>query len=187
MPDDGAEDRRVVRTRAALTQAFMDLVAERDYEAISIADVIEKAEVGRSTFYQHYSNKDDILRAVMDGGFEALADAISGGEHTQFLEDWLDIFWMNRRAGRVLLSGPTRAPISRELAERVAERLTRIEAKSPRRPPAALKLVAALIAESQLGLIQAWISGHTAATSRQLDETLRQAAQGLVAALYGSD
>ena len=94
---------------------------------------------------------------------------------------------MNRRAGRVLLSGPTRAPISRELAERVAERLTRIEAKSPRRPPAALKLVAALIAESQLGLIQAWISGHTAATSRQLDETLRQAAQGLVAALYGSD
>ncbi len=188
MSEDAVEDRRVARTRTALTQAFMGLVAEREYDTITISDVIEKADVGRSTFYQHYSNKDDILTAVMDGGFEALADIVSAGPHTQFLEDWLGIFWTNRRAGRVLLSGgSTRAYISRELAERLAERLAMIEQRSGRRAPAALKLVSAMIAESQLGLIQAWIAAQTAASPEQLSQTLRLAAQGLTATLYGRD
>ncbi len=186
MSDVTIEDRRVARTRAALHQAFMDLVAERDYDDITIADVITRADVGRSTFYQHYSNKDEILRAVMAGGFAALADTVNDGPHLQYLEEWLQIFWNNRRAGRVLLSGQPRAPISRQLAEMVEERLDRIAALAPRRPPAPLRLVSSMIAESQLGLIQAWIAAQTAATPAALAETLRLAAQGLTSAMFGA-
>ena len=185
MSEEVVEDRRVARTRNALHQAFMDLVAERDYEAITIADVIARADVGRSTFYQHYSNKDEILRAVMAGGFEALADAVNAGPHLRHLEDWLQIFWDNRRAGRVLLSGAPRAPISRQLAEMVEDRLDRIAALSPRRPPAPIRLVASMIAEGQLGLIQAWIAAQTAATPAALAETLRLSAQGVTSAMFG--
>lgn len=177
------EDKRVVRTREALSQAFLDLVAERDYEAITVADVIARADVGRSTFYQHYSSRDDLLAAVMEGGFAALADTVGDGPHVVHLEDWLGIFWENRRAGRVLLSGQTRASILRELCGRLEKRLERA-ARQARDPPAPQKLVAAMLAEAQLGLLHAWLAGRAAASPAAMAKTLRLAAQGLVHGLY---
>jgi AcrR family transcriptional regulator len=55
-------DRRVRRTRAALRDALLDLMAERGYEAVAVQDIIERADVGRSTFYNHYADKDELLR-----------------------------------------------------------------------------------------------------------------------------
>src|SRR6266404_7607300 len=50
-------DRRTERTRAALMSAFLELILSRGYEAVAIADIIRKANVGRSTFYLHYARK----------------------------------------------------------------------------------------------------------------------------------
>lgn len=166
------EDRRVARTRAAINQAFLDLVAERPYDEISVADVIERANIGRSTFYQHFSNKDDLLAAVMEGGFLALSQAVGEGPHTKFLTDWLTIFWQNRRAQKILLLGPTRQFISRRLAERIEERLSR----KPRAAPIPNALLAAQIAEGQLGLICAWVTGRTPASPEALAEAIKTAA-----------
>ena len=52
-------DRRVARTRAMLQQAHISLILEKGYEAITIEDICDKANVGRSTFYAHYTSKDD--------------------------------------------------------------------------------------------------------------------------------
>ena len=186
MGEDITEDRRVIKTRTALNQALMDLVAERDYDDITVGDIIAKAGVGRSTFYQHYQNKDDVFRAIVTGGMEALADACIGGEHQAYLADWLQIFWDNRRAGRVMLAGgPTRQSISRALAESIGERLDRAAAAGTRRPPIPNRLVAVQIAEGQLGLIQAWLAGQAAATSQALADAIAQSARATVAAAYG--
>lgn len=69
---DGRIDRRVVRTREALHRAFMKLVLERPYEAISVTDICEAADVGRATFYAHYKDKDALRR----GGLEHLRRAL---------------------------------------------------------------------------------------------------------------
>src|SRR3954468_20461121 len=76
--DEALEDRRVVKTRTAINQGLMDLVAEREYDDIPVGDIIGRADVGRSTFYQHYQNKDEVFRAIVDGGMEACADAAVG-------------------------------------------------------------------------------------------------------------
>src|SRR5262245_43646956 len=55
-------DRRVHRTRTALFHALIELILERDYDAISVGEIAEKANVGRSTFYAHFTDKDDLLR-----------------------------------------------------------------------------------------------------------------------------
>ena len=55
-------DRRAQRTRAALHGALMSLILERDYDGISIGDIADTANVGRSTFYAHFTDKDDLLR-----------------------------------------------------------------------------------------------------------------------------
>ena len=48
-------DRRVAKTRAALTHALIDLVIAKRYDRITIQDLLDRADVGRSTFYSHYA------------------------------------------------------------------------------------------------------------------------------------
>ena len=63
-----AIDRRIPRTRGMLQHALTSLILKKGYEAITIQDICDEANVGRSTFYAHYSNKDDLKRS----GFEHL-------------------------------------------------------------------------------------------------------------------
>jgi len=58
-------DRRVARSRRALKEALTDLILERGYEAVTVQDVIDRADVGRSTFYAHFLDKDDLLMAIL--------------------------------------------------------------------------------------------------------------------------
>jgi AcrR family transcriptional regulator len=61
-------DRRAVRTRKALHGALMSLILRKGYEATTIQDIIDEADIGRSTFYGHYTGKEDLLRS----GFQIL-------------------------------------------------------------------------------------------------------------------
>lgn len=53
-------DRRVQRTRELLQKALIELISERGYDAITVQDIVDRANVGRTTFYQHYSSKDEL-------------------------------------------------------------------------------------------------------------------------------
>jgi AcrR family transcriptional regulator len=64
------EDRRVRRTRAALRDALIGLVVERGYDRITVRDVLDRADIGRSTFYAHYRDKDALFASC----FEDLRD-----------------------------------------------------------------------------------------------------------------
>ena len=59
-------DRRVQRTRKLLRDAMMSLIMEDGYDAISIQDITEKANLGRATFYLHFKDKDELLLDVME-------------------------------------------------------------------------------------------------------------------------
>lgn len=59
-------DRRVQRTRQLLNRALMALIVEKGYESITVQDIIYRAKVGRSTFYAHYQDKDDLLLSGME-------------------------------------------------------------------------------------------------------------------------
>jgi AcrR family transcriptional regulator len=54
-------DRRVQRTRELLQTALLELISERGYDAVTIQDIADRANVARTTFYVHYSSKDDLL------------------------------------------------------------------------------------------------------------------------------
>lgn len=70
----GSIDRRVARTRATLHQTLMSLILKRGYEAITIRDICEAADVGRSTFYAHYTSKDDLMRSGLENLRRVLID-----------------------------------------------------------------------------------------------------------------
>ena len=59
-------DPRIARTRQSLQEALLDLARERELDDISIADIAERAGVNRSSFYQHYADKDTLLADAID-------------------------------------------------------------------------------------------------------------------------
>ena len=59
-------DRRVARTRTALFDALVTLIRQKDYEAITIEEILRQANVGRSTFYAHFRSKDELLQKSLD-------------------------------------------------------------------------------------------------------------------------
>jgi AcrR family transcriptional regulator len=76
-------DRRTARTRRALHEALMSLILRQGYEAITVQDIIDEADVGRSTFYAHYTGKEDLLRS----GFETLRALLTETQLNAAAED----------------------------------------------------------------------------------------------------
>lgn len=60
-PNHTRADRRTNRTRRLLRNALMAAILEKGYDAITIEDITERADLGRTTFYLHYKDKEDLL------------------------------------------------------------------------------------------------------------------------------
>ena len=58
--NDG-RDRRVRKTRKALRDALVELTLEKGYAAVTVGDIADRADVGRTTFYAHFTDKEDLL------------------------------------------------------------------------------------------------------------------------------
>jgi len=56
-------DKRIQRTKRRLSEALINLILERGYENVTVQDILDKADIGRSTFYSHYEDKDQLLKA----------------------------------------------------------------------------------------------------------------------------
>ena len=63
-------DRRIQRTRQLLDNALIELILEKEYDKITVQNIIDQANVGRSTFYAHYLDKDDLLEKSMERTME---------------------------------------------------------------------------------------------------------------------
>jgi AcrR family transcriptional regulator len=148
MAELGTIDRRQKRTREAIRQAFISLATNRRYDDFSVRDLIERADIGRSTFYEHYRSKDDVLRALMDGMLIELADASGGLVPVDKLCGLLNHFWGNRRLGKVVFGPPLAPTVRRRLADLIEQRTSAGRAR------------ATFLAAGQIGLLHAWLSGE---------------------------
>lgn len=178
MTDVLIEDRRVRRTKAALFDAFVHLVLDRRYDQIRVADIVERAGVGRSTFYEHYEGKDELLREGLTGPFTVLADMITPRHDDARLLATVEHFWENRRVGNVLFAGATARIATSTLADLIEARLA---ARGPAAPPPVL--LAAHLAAGQMALISAWLAGRASCSAEVVARTLHASANACLAAL----
>jgi AcrR family transcriptional regulator len=65
------QERRKTRTRTKLKEATLELVLEVGYEGVTIQDIVERADLGRGTFYLHFRDKEDVVWALIIDAFEA--------------------------------------------------------------------------------------------------------------------
>jgi AcrR family transcriptional regulator len=74
------QDRRSLRTRQLLSDALVSLLFQQRYDTITVQDIIDRANVGRSTFYKHFYDKDDLLVSNIESLLERLSATISLGD-----------------------------------------------------------------------------------------------------------
>lgn len=97
------EDRRVRRTRRLLRGALLELAVEKGYDKVTVQDVLDRADVGRATFYAHFRDKDDLL--------------VSGAEE---LRESLRLRMAEFAAGQPEDAGADRLDVARVLFEHAA-------------------------------------------------------------------
>jgi AcrR family transcriptional regulator len=180
--EDGtaAGDARSERTRAALIAAFNQLFFTQGFEAIRTREIAANAQVGRSTLYEHFDGKDEILAEAAEFLFTVLADACTSNEMPPKLPWTVAHFWENRRVGLGVFEGTTAKLLTRRLAVLIEKRL---EAASPPDPIVPIRLGAAQLATAQVALLAAWLSGNHRATPAAFAEALYAASRGAADAL----
>ena len=177
------EDRRVRRTRESLLQAFNRLVLENGRGDIRVSDIVEQADVGRSTFYEHYSSADELHMQALAAPMSILADAAAGSPDRERLEHLLAHFWDNRARARDTMAGDDRDKVMRLLAGQIAERLEAAEA--PYRLP--IPLVAHQLAELALAPVRGWIMAVAPSSASELADMIIATTEAVRDALAEAD
>jgi AcrR family transcriptional regulator len=177
-------DRRVARTKAMLQKAHISLILEKGYEAITVEDICEAANVGRSTFYAHYASKDDLRRSGLEHLRKLLVDrqkdALAKPGHTrdrslgfslamfEHARDHLDLYraLVGGRGGTIALG-----TIRRILSDLVRNELA---AKSADAVPR--ELVVQYVVGAFMAVMTWWLDGGAKLPPQRIDAMFRRLA-----------
>ena len=180
-PSEQKLDRRVMRTRDKLGSALIALIQEKPFDEITVQEILDRAEVGRSTFYMHYRDMDDLFVSDMDEFLEATAMALSrNGDRSDRVVPVREFFSHVSEAQRLYraLVEADRLHDFLELARgHFARGIERRLGELPRGqniPPAARVPLAQAYAGAMLSLLNWWIDQGMQTPSAQMDEIFHQ-------------
>lgn len=120
------QDRRVQKTHKVLRDALDSLIREKSYDSIAVREILDRANVGRSTFYTHYRDKDELLVSGIHDMLKAVSTTVlpsPAARHQRILSFSLPIFEhldRHRRAGEGRMGAKGRAVLHEHLRKVLA-------------------------------------------------------------------
>jgi AcrR family transcriptional regulator len=198
MAEEKREDRRVQRTRQLLRHALVELILEKGYEAVTVQDITDRANVGRSTFYAHFSDKEELLVS----GFDELKSAIVAqrraarggrkGTDSGRLDFGLALFehaHSHRHLYQAMVGRESGAALQNKM-RRLVTQLTRDDLASlappdSRGPGGAFEGVVHFVVGAFLGLLIWWLDSPRPLPPAEVDELFRRLAVPGIAAGLG--
>ena len=165
------KDRRIQRTREALYQALMSLVLEMPYDDVTVQHILDRANVGRSTFYTHFKDKDDLLVSGTDTLRTLLGGHRKSGDPIAFSRAMFEHVNEYRKQYRALVNTPVWPRVRQRIQDVLAD-LVRREYK-PRRTKVPPELVVHYVASTFMSVLQWWIDRRTGMSPAELDQLFR--------------
>ena len=173
-------DRRSQRTRRLLTNALGELMFEKRFDAILVQDILDRADVGRSTFYGHFSSKEALLYSSLGEMLHSLELHIAQKDGAATLLPSLGLFRHvkeHQRLYKALFSSNSLEPMARNLQQQLAQLVeSNLTALLPtgRRPAVPLPILADFVAGAFLTLLRWWIEGNDVYSPEQIDAMFQQ-------------
>jgi AcrR family transcriptional regulator len=190
--ENKSTDRRVQRTRRLLLDALVAQILEKGYESVTVQDIIDHANVGRSTFYAHFQDKEDLLLS----GFEILRGEFEKhlmGEGNNIEDPWgfsLIIFrhiQVNPKLFKIMVGKQGNAMILQRFIKYLTMMVnSHIKTELPLKareliPPEVLSLY---IIGSLTALLTWWVDNDIPYTAERMNEMYQQLTQPGVEALF---
>jgi AcrR family transcriptional regulator len=171
-------DRRIQRTRDSLREALMALMVERGWEDIDIQTLCERANIGRSTFYQHFDNKEALLKANFAGLRDALlAHAAHHAGPLGFVSGLLVHLHENREVFRALIARRSGHYVQDRFRELLVELVGRSTAPRERKGWQA-GARAHYLGGALFELLVWWLGSHRPQSPQEIELLFRQWSAG---------
>ena len=174
-PPGSRTERRVARTKAAIEDAFVQLVLERGYDRVAVEDIADRADLARATFYAHYPNKEAVLFSVSNRLVEDLMERISyqDGPWNAVRRDAVQTAFRHAAEQpdlyRACMSDARTRQVYLSILSRYAEQnfRSRLDAlgHQPRIP---VPVMARAFVGAQVAILEAWLAGELDGDAEQL-------------------
>jgi AcrR family transcriptional regulator len=185
-------DRRSQRTQHLVSAALMELLAEKSYDAITIQELLDKAGIGRTTFYTHYFDKEDVLASIAEQQLETLSRQLAQPNGGQRVIPSLELFQhiqANHRYFRAMLRGHAREVLwdaTQTALSKTIEQSLAAACANKRPPLVPLAVMAQYLAGAFLNLLKWWLEAEPPYSPEQMDRIFQQLAlPGVWAAIEG--
>ena len=176
-------DRRSQRTYRLVSSALADLLIEKPYEKILVQDILDRAGIGRTTFYAHYFDKEDVLNSITEQELETLTHQIAHATARQRVIPSLELFehayhsehqqflaLMRSRAGEPLWEA-----LQTALCNAIEPALSTLCAER-RSPPIPVPVVSQYLAGAFLTLFKWWVEASMPYPPEQMEHIFQQLA-----------
>ncbi len=180
-----SEDRRPQKTRHALNEALVALMAEKRYDSIVVQEILDRANIGRSTFYMHFRDKDELLVDGLQGLKELLRSTqkamptSSSKRHERVIGFSLAMFEHahgHRKLYRSLVGGPGWI-IARQHLEETLVQLMKEEAKTHFKRKGSsevpFELFIHFLASTFLSVLTWWLNYRSPISPDEINELFR--------------
>lgn len=162
------EDLRVRRTEKALRQAFTKLILQKGYDAITVQDIVNEAEIARVTFYRHYKDKSGLMAAYLDDAYSSLLPRLKPLSLKDLNSDSppIAVFYDHVKENLNFYQAIFKSQESFVVQSRIRDYLMHliqqeIKILLPKKSfPVPLQLIALHVASSELGMVMWWIENH---------------------------
>lgn len=184
---DNGQDRRVLRSRRLLQEALVALILERGYDAVTVQAVLDRADVGRATFYAHFESKEALLFSLFEDLRASLQYELAGitprtvarfGEGHGLLTPLFAHAARNRRLYRALLGSRDGAALLRYLREALAtpmrEHLRGAVAEHRVSPSIEVEIVVTAFVSTVLGVLVWWLETERSQTPAEMDRAIER-------------
>lgn len=184
------QDRRVRKTKTSLHDALIGLAREKPYPSIAVKEILGRANVGRSTFYTHFRDKDDLL----ESGIRDILQSTGGHPRSGSPFDHVVAFSLPllthidahrraagatmRRSGRLAMH----AHLQRVLTNLIAEELSSVHCRQPA-SPLPTDLLAKHVAATFVLVLNWWVDSDRQLTPVQVDSYFRALVQPILTTL----
>jgi AcrR family transcriptional regulator len=188
-------DRRVQRTQQLLQTALISLIQEKGFEALSVQDIIDRANVGRATFYAHFDNKEDLLVSRLEAlraslqarQRHALSQAARTDDRMFAYSHEMFVHVDEHRAVFRSMVGKRSGAVIQQLFHKMLVDLVREDIKGlmPRAASNSTptEAVVQLVAGGLFGLVLWWVDGRMKLSIEEVDALFRRLAIPAVKAM----